>query len=132
MQRSGTTEKENEMEELYFTARTTADTAELYWDKPEGARAAYEYEIFLNGDPVAVTDKTHWTFTVLQPECSYRAAVCYNKKPIGTITFETKKVLRRIDVTKEPSRREVKRRKTIFRGFGAALKVWNRNATGVC
>ena len=31
------------MEKIYFAVRTMADTAELYWDKPEDAEAAYEF-----------------------------------------------------------------------------------------
>ena len=90
------------MEELYFTARTTADTAELYWDKPEGAEVSCEYEVFLDGTRVAATERTHFTLTALQPEHSYRAEIRLNEKQIGDLIFETKKVLRRLDVTKEP------------------------------
>ena len=90
------------MEELYFTARTTADTAELYWDKPEGAEVSCEYEVFLDGTRVAATERTHFTLTALQPEHSYRAEIRQNEKQIGDLIFETKKVLRRLDVTKEP------------------------------
>lgn len=90
------------MEKLYFTVRTTADTAELYWDKPEDADATAEYEVIVDGNHTATTDRTHWTLTALQPEHSYRAAIRCNHREIGSLTFETKKVLRRIDVTKEP------------------------------
>ena len=90
------------MEKLYFEARTTADTVELYWDKPEDAEADAEYEVIVDGNHTAITDRTHWTLTALQPEHSYRAAIRCNNREIGSLTFETKKVLRRIDVTKEP------------------------------
>ena len=90
------------MEKIYFAVRTTADTAELYWDKPEDAEVTAAYEVFLEGTSVATTDKTHWTLTGLQPEHSYQAAIHFHNAEIGSLTFTTKKVLRRIDVTKEP------------------------------
>ena len=162
------------MEKLYFTAYTTADTAEVIWDKPEGAEAVCRYDIFLDGSHVAVTEKTHVTLTELQPEHSYRAEIRQNEKTIGILTFETKKILRRINVTEEPyfakgdgmtmntvslqrafddcsAEEEVYfpagvyltgalnlhsdmavYRKIIFRGSGAVLRAWSRNATGAC
>lgn len=90
------------MEKLYFTACTTADTTELYWDKPEDAKADAEYEVFVDGVYEATTCKTHWTLTALQPERSYRAAIFCNNIELVSLTFTTKKSLRRIDVTEEP------------------------------
>lgn len=82
--------------------RTTADTAVLYWDKPGDADAEATYDVCLDGLHVTTTNKTHWTLEKLQPEHSYRATVCYNRTEIGAVNFQTKKVLRRINVTEEP------------------------------
>lgn len=90
------------METLYFTVYSTADTAELCWDKPTGADADASYNIFLDGVYTATTDKTHWTLSALQPESTYHAAIFYNNTEIVSTTFNTQKVLRQIDVTKEP------------------------------
>ena len=90
------------MDVLYFAARTTADTAELYWDKPDAAGADAEYDVFVDGVHIVTTNKTHWTLTALQPRHEYRATLCHNKVGIVSITFETKKPRRRIDVTQEP------------------------------
>lgn len=90
------------MEKLYFTARTTADTAELYWDKPEAAGADAEYDVFVDGAHIATTNKTHWTLTGLQPQHEYRATLCHDKIGIVSMTFATDKIRHRIDVTQAP------------------------------
>ena len=90
------------MEELYFAARTTANTAELYWDKPDTAGADAEYHLYVEDKPVVVTNKTHWTLTGLQPEHSYRAKLSDGQKELASIIFTAGKIRRRIDVTKEP------------------------------
>ena len=41
-------------QELYFAAQTIADTAELYWDKPDTAGAEAEYHLFVDDERMAV------------------------------------------------------------------------------
>lgn len=50
-----------------------ADTAELYWDKPDTAGAEAEYHLFVDDERMAVMNKTHWALAGLQPEHSYYA-----------------------------------------------------------
>ena len=90
------------MGNLYFDARTTADTAELYWDKPETAGADAAYDVFVDGVHAATTNKTHWTLTNLQPQQEYHAALRYHNTDMAAITFVTAKPRRRIDVTQAP------------------------------
>ena len=41
-------------QELYFAAQTIADTAKLYWDKPDTAGAEAEYHLFVDDEWMAV------------------------------------------------------------------------------
>ena len=41
-------------QELYFAAQKIADTAELYWDKPDTAGAEAEYHLFVDDERMAV------------------------------------------------------------------------------
>ena len=41
-------------QELYFAAQTIADTAELYWNKPDTAGAEAEYHLFVDDERMAV------------------------------------------------------------------------------
>lgn len=79
----------------------------IFWTKTEDIPSASCYNIFLNGNKVATTDRTHYTFDDLTPETTYEigaGVVCDGEvvKTFDTISCTTKEVAKRIDVTKPP------------------------------
>ncbi len=79
----------------------------VFWTKGEDIPSDSNYNIFLNGEKVAVADRTHYTFNDLKPVCDYKVGVEVVSGGKVVKTFEpvlctTKAVAKRIDVTKEP------------------------------
>ena len=69
------------MESVLLSARCTANTATVFWNKPENANADTVYEVSLDGGHSVHTNRTHYTFTELIPNTEYCVTV-YN---IGSI-----------------------------------------------
>ena len=86
------------MESVLLSARCTANTATVFWNKPENATADTVYEVSLDGGHSVHTNRTHYTFTELIPNTEYCVTV-YN---IGSIHICTLPARRRIYVTEEP------------------------------
>ena len=86
------------MESVLLSARCTANTATVFWNKPENANADTVYEVSLDGGHSVHTNRTHYTFTELIPNTEYCVTV-YN---IGSIHICTLPARRRIYVTEEP------------------------------
>ena len=86
------------MKDVFLSARCTARSVTVFWDKPENAKAAAMYEVSLDGEPIVRTDKTHVTFAGLSPDTDYAIDVAN----IGSIHVRTAPVRRRINVTKPP------------------------------
>ena len=79
----------------------------VFWTKGEDIPSNSIYNIFLNGDKVAVADKTHYTFESLTPATDYVVGVEVVSLDKVVKTFEnvictTKPQAKRIDVTKSP------------------------------
>ena len=80
---------------------------QLPFSKGEDIPSNSIYNIFLNGDKVAVADKTHYTFESLTPATDYVVGVEVVSLDKVVKTFEnvictTKPQAKRIDVTKSP------------------------------
>lgn len=90
------------MFENHLFARTTAHHAVLYWDKPASAGTQAEYTVYLNGEPVADTDRTHYTLDGLEPQTQYRVDVVFGGQPVGACLLYTGAEKHRIDVTEAP------------------------------
>lgn len=90
------------MFENHLFARTTAHHAVLYWDKPASAGTQAEYTVYLNGEPVADTDRTHYTLDGLEPQTQYRVDVVFGGQPVGACLLYTGTEKHRIDVTEAP------------------------------
>ena len=86
------------MESVLLSARCTANTATVFWNKPENANADTVYEVSLDGGHSVHTNRTHYTFTELIPNTEYCVTV-YN---IGSIRICTSPARHRIYVTEEP------------------------------
>ena len=80
------------MESVLLSARCTANTATVFWNKPENANADTVYEVSLDGGHSVHTNRTHYTFTELIPNTEYCVTV-YN---IGSIHICTCIKLRKI------------------------------------
>ena len=65
------------MESVLLSARCTANTATVFWNKPENANADTVYEVSLDGEHSVHTNRTHYTFTELIPNTEYCVTV-YN------------------------------------------------------
>ena len=79
----------------------------IFWTKTEDIPSASSYNVFLNGEKIACTDRTHYTFSDLLPETEYTLGVevVYNGevvKRFDHVSCRTKAVSNRIDVTKPP------------------------------
>lgn len=59
------------MESVLLSARCTANTATVFWNKPENANADTVYEVSLDGGHSVHTNRTHYTFTELIPNTEY-------------------------------------------------------------
>lgn len=90
------------MFENHLFARTTAHHAVLYWDKPASAGTQAEYTVYLNGEPVADTDRTHYTLDGLEPQTQYRVDVVFGGQPVGACLLYMGAEKHRIDVTEAP------------------------------
>lgn len=86
------------MESVLLSARCTANTATVFWNKPENATADTVYEVSLDGGHSVHTNRTHYTFTELIPNTEY----CVTVYSIGSIHICTLPARRRIYVTEEP------------------------------
>lgn len=58
-----------------FSATSTANSIELTWNKVTDNVAFKHYEIFVDGNFVAATNKTHYTITNLEPNTKYNIQV---------------------------------------------------------
>ena len=78
----------------------------VYWNRVASLIENDCYNIYLNGDPIAQTRKTHFEFFDLTPETEYTVKVELktNDKviPVGNESYITKKTPVKIDVTKAP------------------------------
>ena len=63
------------MESVLLSARCTANTATVFWNKPENANADTVYEVSLDGGHSVHTNRTHYTFTELIPNTEYCVTV---------------------------------------------------------
>ena len=84
------------MESVLLSARCTANTATVFWNKPENATADTVYEVSLDGGHSVHTNRTHYTFTELIPNTEYCVTV-YN---IGSIHICTPVSYTHLDVYK--------------------------------
>lgn len=94
--------KEPRMFESHVFARSAAHSAVLYWDKPAAAKAGAQYTVYLDGQPAATCDRTHFTLTDLRSQADYRADVFFAGRCVGSCEFRTTPVKHRIDVTEAP------------------------------
>ena len=86
------------MESVLLSARCTANTATVFWNKPENANADTVYEVSLDGGHSVHTNRTHYTFTELIPNTEYCVTASqYRQYPHLYSTCR-----RRIYVTEEP------------------------------
>ena len=90
------------MFESHVFARSAAHSAVLYWDKPAAAKAGAQYTVYLDGQPAATCDRTHFTLTDLRSQADYRADVFFAGRCVGSCKFRTTPVKHRIDVTEAP------------------------------
>ncbi|MBO5280829.1 MAG: glycoside hydrolase family 28 protein [Clostridia bacterium] len=78
----------------------------VYWNRVVSLSENDCYRVYLNGDPIAQTRKTHFEFFDLTPETEYTVKVelkTNNKViPVGNESYITKKTPVKIDVTKAP------------------------------
>ncbi|SFG72050.1 glycosyl hydrolase family 28 protein [Oribacterium sp. WCC10] len=96
--------KENK---LYTLVTSTSST--IFWYKPFDAFPEVKYQVYVDGDLIGETSKTHYMLDNLKPNHKYRVKVEYlvNKKTnkyvkLDKASFITTKEKRVIDVTKSP------------------------------
>ena len=53
------------MESVLLSARCTANTATVFWNKPENATADTVYEVSLDGGHSVHTNRTHYTLSLI-------------------------------------------------------------------
>lgn len=100
----------------------TSDSITLYWDKPEKCEKGLTYQVFVNGEVLGETDKTHYEIENLFPEMKYVVQIIGNveskheiegQKALEGIIIEkvlesevldleTTKAKKLLDVTKAP------------------------------
>ena len=87
------------MTEIKFFA--TSESVTLFWDQPDEMRGGETFEIFLEGESVGKTGKTHFTIGDLAADKEYSILV---SSPFGdeTVKIKTMKKRRRVDVTSQP------------------------------
>ena len=76
---------------------TTADSAEIYWEKPHDAAPSAMYSVFLDGKPAGQTDRTHFTLEPLRVDTAYTAEVHCGDAVIGCAVLRTSKARRRLN-----------------------------------
>lgn len=79
----------------------------VFWTKGDDIPSNAVYNVFLDDQKVATADRTHYTFTNLNPSTTYKVGVEVVSAGSVVKTFEpvlctTKPVANRIDVTKAP------------------------------
>jgi len=77
-------------------ASITSDSAVIFWGK---AHKTALYDIYLNGEKYASTDKTVYTLTTLSPDKNYTVKVKFKDLETNEINFRTKKEPKIYDVT---------------------------------
>lgn len=82
--------------------RSTHNSVTLFWDKPKAANAMAQYDIYLNGEQVGTSDKTHFLLKRLSAKTEYIVSVRMGDAVIGTVTACTGTMKQRIDVTAPP------------------------------
>lgn len=90
----------------------TADTATIFWRKPDYAVEAGYYKVYIDGKECGETKKTHFSINKLKPNSKYRVKVEYieNTKSgktgkavkLDKVSFITTKEKKIIDITKAP------------------------------
>jgi len=75
-----------------------ADSLTLFWDKPEQAAGAVQYEVLLDSSPAGTTDRTHFTISGLTPDTEYRVEVWMDGAALGSCTARTGPRLQRLNV----------------------------------
>lgn len=80
----------------------TEDEITVYWERTDRMAVGDCFQVFLDGNMVAVTEKTHCTLSGLEPErhyCVWVAGAAWKSEVLPVSTGRRK---RRIDITKEP------------------------------
>ena len=86
---------------------STSDSISLYWNKEEDIPEDSLYGLFMDGNLVGTTKKTHYTFEHLKEACDYQVQVvidgpqssrCFSE----ALTVRTLPKKNRIDITKPP------------------------------
>ncbi len=110
------------MDEFEIHYRATDTELVIFWDKPQSARKYEVYGVDLipnkyagkygKDDPsfedrrtAQKVERTHCTFTDLEPDSSYHVRVFIGDSPcslLGELDCTTKRTLRRIDISAEP------------------------------
>lgn len=88
-----------------FSSVCSADHIVLYWDLPETYEKGNKYLIFIDGKLLAETEQCHYKAEGLSPSTAYLFEVVMQGKsevPVGSATFSTEAVRKRIDITKAP------------------------------
>lgn len=84
---------------LVINSVSTEDSLYLWWEKP--LEKVDVYSLYINERLLATTKKTHYTISSLHPESKYFVSIKYDDK-IVSLTLETKKSKKRIDITSAP------------------------------
>lgn len=87
---------------LYVKVLATANTLTICWEKPERAPVQACYQVLVNGQPAAQTDKTHATIEGLAPDTDYQLDVMMGEEKLACEVGRTRILKRRIDVTQPP------------------------------
>ncbi len=82
------------------------DSITVFWKKQKSIKEEFHYNLYLNGEKVATTNKTHYTFTDLSSDTEYfikaELEVKNNVTLIDEKLVRTNKNSKIIDVTKPP------------------------------
>lgn len=77
----------------------TGDMVTLYWDLPKDRKTETEYTVYLGGEVVGTTKRTHYTIGQLIPDTDYQFKVAADGSLIGNCFLHTACKRKRIDVT---------------------------------